>query len=255
VISYEEYHPYGTTAFQYQDAGVKAVAKRYRYTGKERDEESGLYYHGARYYIPWLARWSAVDPLESKYAGMSPYNYGNCNPVRYNDPSGMSGEDHQEGERQLTYTYSTHHDADGTSREVNVNVSFWHRGDEKNKAGWYSEESYSAMTKEAMTGMLHALAPYSHGTKDKPSGFTLNTVFHGDEALQKADAAALKFIQANKGHFSEDFFQLLSKNAPEIIKKHNWAYGGTQTGVVYLTDSPIDYVAGGVVGSPENCPF
>jgi len=92
VISYEEYHPYGTTAYQAKNNAIKATAKRYRYTGKERDEESGLYYHGARYYIPWLCRWSAVDPLESKYAGVSPYNYSFNNPVMWNDPSGMSGE-------------------------------------------------------------------------------------------------------------------------------------------------------------------
>ena len=36
--------------------------KRYRYTGKERDEENGLYYHGARYYAPWLGRWTSCDP-------------------------------------------------------------------------------------------------------------------------------------------------------------------------------------------------
>ena len=93
IISYEEYHPYGTTSYQANNANVKAVAKRYRYTGKERDEESGLYYHGARYYIPWLARWTAVDPLESKYAGMSPYNYGFNNPVTWQDSTVMEPDD------------------------------------------------------------------------------------------------------------------------------------------------------------------
>jgi len=88
IISYEEYHPYGTTAFQANNSDINAVAKRYRYTGKERDEESGLYYHGARYYVPWLCRWCAVDPLESKYAGMSPYNYCLNNPIKYNDKDG-----------------------------------------------------------------------------------------------------------------------------------------------------------------------
>lgn len=65
----------------------------YRYTGKERDEETGLYYHGARYYIPWLGRWSACDPMEAKYAGMSPYNYAMNNPVMMNDPSGADPVD------------------------------------------------------------------------------------------------------------------------------------------------------------------
>jgi RHS repeat-associated protein len=52
VISYEEYHPYGTTSFQAGRSAAEVSLKRYRYTGKERDEESGLYYHGARYYAP-----------------------------------------------------------------------------------------------------------------------------------------------------------------------------------------------------------
>jgi len=98
IISYEEYHPYGTTSYQAMNASINAVAKRYRYTGKERDDESGLYYHGARYYVPWLARWSASDPLESKYAGMSPYNYSFNNPVVWNDLSGMGpGDPPKEG--------------------------------------------------------------------------------------------------------------------------------------------------------------
>ena len=34
--------------------------KRYRYTGREQDAETGLYYVGARYYCPWLARWTGT---------------------------------------------------------------------------------------------------------------------------------------------------------------------------------------------------
>ena len=60
VISYEEYHPYGTTAYQAKNAAIKSAAKRYRYTGMERDEETGLEYHSARYYLPWLGRWGIV---------------------------------------------------------------------------------------------------------------------------------------------------------------------------------------------------
>jgi RHS repeat-associated protein len=63
VISYEEYHPYGTAAYRAVNAGVRAKTKRYRYTGMERDEETGLSYHTARYYSPWLGRWVSCDPL------------------------------------------------------------------------------------------------------------------------------------------------------------------------------------------------
>ena len=50
VISYEEYHPYGTTSYRATDGAIEVSPKRYRYTGKEKDDETGLYYHGARYY-------------------------------------------------------------------------------------------------------------------------------------------------------------------------------------------------------------
>jgi|GEM_PF-1468216 len=68
------------------NAAIHAVAKRYRYTGKERDEKSGLYYHGARYYIPWLCRWSAVDSSKTKNAPKSSYGYCLNNPVSKFDP-------------------------------------------------------------------------------------------------------------------------------------------------------------------------
>ncbi|MDC3986510.1 RHS repeat domain-containing protein, partial [Polyangium jinanense] len=87
VISYEEYHPYGTTAFHAAAAGVEVSAKRYRYTGKERDEETGLYYHGARYYAPWLGRWTSADPA-GLVDGPNLYAYGRNNPLRFVDPDG-----------------------------------------------------------------------------------------------------------------------------------------------------------------------
>ena len=62
IISYEEYTPYGSTSYQAVRSQTE-TPKRYRYTGKERDEESGLNYHGARYYAPWLGRWMSCDPI------------------------------------------------------------------------------------------------------------------------------------------------------------------------------------------------
>ncbi|KAK4169648.1 virulence plasmid 65kDa B protein-domain-containing protein [Cladorrhinum sp. PSN259] len=61
VLTYEEYAPYGSTTYQAKDAALE-LPKRYRFAGKERDDESGLEYHGARYYAPWLARWTSPDP-------------------------------------------------------------------------------------------------------------------------------------------------------------------------------------------------
>lgn len=90
VVSYEEYHPFGTTAYQAMNKAIRSAAKRYRYTGKERDEETGLYYHGARYYAPWLARWSAADPLGTA-DGLNIYAYVANNPIKKIDPNGTDG--------------------------------------------------------------------------------------------------------------------------------------------------------------------
>ncbi len=83
VISYEEYSPYGATTYQ----GVRAerqAPKRYRWSGKERDEETGLSYFGARYYAPWLGRWISPDP---KWKA-NRYEYAGSNPVAFYDPNG-----------------------------------------------------------------------------------------------------------------------------------------------------------------------
>ncbi len=87
IISYEEYHPYGSSAYRAVRGGVEVSAKRYRYTGKERDEESGLFYHGARYYAPWLGRWASCDPLDLN-GGFNLYGYAYQNPVLFSDPGG-----------------------------------------------------------------------------------------------------------------------------------------------------------------------
>jgi RHS repeat-associated protein len=90
VITYEEYHPFGTSSYQATNAGILSSSKRYRYVGKERDEESGLYYYGARFYAPWLCRFMSCDPKAAQFPDQSPYNYCNNNPINLIDPDGQS---------------------------------------------------------------------------------------------------------------------------------------------------------------------
>ena len=91
-INREEYTPYGETSFG------SFARKRYRFTGKERDEESGLYYHGARYYAPWLARWTACGPLVvlsalPREGGMANrYAYCRNRPLTNTDRTGAQDE-------------------------------------------------------------------------------------------------------------------------------------------------------------------
>jgi RHS repeat-associated protein len=87
VISHEEYYPFGGTAYLAVRADVEAP-KRYRFTGKERDSESGLYFYGARYYAPGLGRWVSCDPIGTA-DGANLYVYARNNPVNLTDPTGL----------------------------------------------------------------------------------------------------------------------------------------------------------------------
>ena len=74
----------------------------FRFTGKELDEETGLYYYGARYLDPKYSRWLSGDPAITDYmsgssvgdggiyntVNLSVYHYAGNNPVKYTDPDG-----------------------------------------------------------------------------------------------------------------------------------------------------------------------
>ncbi len=92
VISYEEFHPYGTTAYHSGVSDSEVSAKRYRYTGKERDEETGFSYHGARYLCPYIGRWINADPIGIA-DGINVYGYVSNKPVRMVDENGMAEAD------------------------------------------------------------------------------------------------------------------------------------------------------------------
>ncbi|MCQ2211613.1 MAG: RHS repeat-associated core domain-containing protein, partial [Paludibacteraceae bacterium] len=89
------YIPYGEVFVEESSAGWQSP---YYFNAKELDNETGLYYYGARYLDPTGAMWLSVDPLFEKYAGMSPYNYCAGNPVKLVDPDGRDYARNDNGE-------------------------------------------------------------------------------------------------------------------------------------------------------------
>jgi hypothetical protein len=61
VISYEEYHPYGSASYQAWRSAADVSLKRHRYTNMERGEENGRNYHMTRYYALRLGMWASCD--------------------------------------------------------------------------------------------------------------------------------------------------------------------------------------------------
>lgn len=89
LISYEEYFPYGDTAIIAGFNQAEVRLKDYRYSGKECDDSTGLYYYGRRYYAPWLSRWLNPDPA-GMVDGMNLFSFVKNNPIRHKDTTGLS---------------------------------------------------------------------------------------------------------------------------------------------------------------------
>jgi len=82
VFEHVEYMPYGET---WIDEAYNTEITGFKFTSKELDPETRMYYYGARHMDPMFSRWMSVDPGED---GLNWYGYCNGNPVNYVDPTG-----------------------------------------------------------------------------------------------------------------------------------------------------------------------
>lgn len=88
VYQHLEYFAFGET---FVEEHSNTHRTPYLYNGKELDEETGLYYYGARYYDPKISMFYGVDPIAEKYVHLSPYNYASNSPVTNIDLWGLQG--------------------------------------------------------------------------------------------------------------------------------------------------------------------
>ena len=87
AVQHLQYLPFGE---RFVDQRTSGYCERFTFTGKERDEETGYGYFGARYMdYELMTMWLSVDPMADKYPGISPYAYCVWNPVKLVDPNGM----------------------------------------------------------------------------------------------------------------------------------------------------------------------
>ena len=87
VVQHIEYVPFGEVFVEERN---NIWNTPYLFNAKEFDEETGLYYYGARYYDPRLSLWISVDPLAEKYPALSSFCFSANNPVTYIDPDGKA---------------------------------------------------------------------------------------------------------------------------------------------------------------------
>ena len=162
TLSYEHYYPYGGTAIIAGKDKTQAQQKRYRYTGKERDDSSGLSYYGARYLTPWLVRWISPDSVGAA-DGLNLYVYVGNNPLKYMDPTG--------------HAKVTPDDISLPDYEINVLSPI--KGTYQNNHLFYFPEAYERLENIVRTyptdkfNLIDANTNFSITSEDKNGGLTI----------------------------------------------------------------------------------
>ena len=85
VVQHIEYVPFGEVFIEERNSVWNTP---YLFNAKEFDEETGMYYYGARYYEPRLSLWMSTDGQQEEYPNISSYTYSASSPVNYVDPDG-----------------------------------------------------------------------------------------------------------------------------------------------------------------------
>jgi RHS repeat-associated protein len=87
IVQHVEYVPFGEVFIEERN---NVWNTPYLFNAKELDEETGLYYYGARYYDPRISLWLSTDPLACQDPNISAYTYTLNNPIKLIDPDGMA---------------------------------------------------------------------------------------------------------------------------------------------------------------------
>ena len=85
VVQHIEYVPFGEVFIEERN---NVWNTPYLFNAKELDEETGMYYYGARYYEPRLSLWISTDPMQEKTPGCTSYAYCSNKPIIATDPDG-----------------------------------------------------------------------------------------------------------------------------------------------------------------------
>ena len=122
ITQYDAYLPYGELLV---DEHSSSKDMPYKFNGKQFDEETGLYYYGARYMNPITSLWYGVDPLAEKFPNIGAYVYCHGNPINMIDPDGK----------------------DDYKLNKNGQISFWRRTNAKTTDRIFSGKSHILINK------------------------------------------------------------------------------------------------------------
>jgi RHS repeat-associated protein len=171
VYQHLEYMAFGET---FVEEHSNTDRTPYLFNGKELDEETGLYYYGARYYDARTSVFQSVDRFAEKYSGVSPYEYGGNNPLKFIDVGGDSTYLVIYGAGHLNTNSSSHNVGDGFKKSAEARAQ-----EIKDRPGYdpqrdqvvlvyapSTEKFVDATNKKYSTGKIASLDVFSHGYPD-----------------------------------------------------------------------------------------
>ena len=195
IAQHVEYIPYGEVFVEERNS---QFSTNFLFNAKELDNETGLYYYGARYLDPTGAMWLSVDPLFEKYAGMSPYNYCAGNPVVMVDPDGR--------EIRIHHRTGSPYDEDGYGPVTEGHIS---KEMENNLIAFANTQSgYSILSKYAKAGYkignvtFTEDGPYSNHILDIYE-YNCEGISNGSYEAVKGDDCVIFVITLNQGNTKE----------------------------------------------------
>ena len=162
ITQFDAYLPYGELLV---DEHSSSEEMPYKFNGKELDQETGLYYYGARYMNPRTSLWYGVDPLAEKYPSVGAYVYCVNNPIKLIDPNGKDWYHDKDGTMQ--YSPTVHSAKDLGSGQRYVGATFH---DKKNAINYRKDGSILFKNETAAYNRMWYQADKHYRTKKEPYG-------------------------------------------------------------------------------------
>ena len=194
VSQHIEYVPFGEVFIEERNNTWNTP---YLFNAKEFDEETGMYYYGARYYEPRISIWMSIDPMQEKTPNYSSYCYTLNNPIIFIDFYGL--ETSSPGDVYSSDGRYLRNDGKNDSKVYVVPISKivikggtkkWAIKDQKEVKGMTTEELN-------LRASLSTLKQTEAGRKNNPLDY--NTWNNGDNFTNKSYAESPENYKTHPG--------------------------------------------------------
>ena len=252
VVGHDDYYPFGL-AMPGRGSNSANPNGDYKFTGYEKDDEArlDLYHANARGYDPVLGRFMQIDPMSDLFPHVSSYAYGNNNPLRFTDPTGMAPYDWIRNNETGEYTWDWNVTSSDNTPEGHTYVG---KGIDDIQADY--KESTSLLGRMFGSGpdidwesIGAVVKPYNEsdyvtsiGIADNPGSFfaggpvgVLKKLSTGYKAIQAAKGSTKLLTQGRFPNFAKKF----TKHSGEWSQWGSISKNAFYNRAVKLADSPV----------------